>query len=92
MRRANVLRNLLVVSLVLLLGASRPGVVSAGVNVWTANGPEGKSVSSLAIDPTTPTILYAGTFNGGVFKITKSDGQACEATPGEVCPAATRIW
>jgi len=43
-------------------------VVSAGTSVWTNNGPEGGSISALAIDPVTPTTLYAGT-DGGVFAI-----------------------
>ena len=33
----------------------------AGVNRWTSRGPEGASILSLAIDPTRPDILYAGT-------------------------------
>jgi len=40
-----------------------------GVDVWTGHGPEGGTVRALAIDPTTPTTLYAGT-EGGVFKST----------------------
>jgi PKD repeat protein/photosystem II stability/assembly factor-like uncharacterized protein len=36
-------------------------------NVWTGIGPGGERVYALAIDPATPTTLYAGTENG-VFK------------------------
>jgi hypothetical protein len=42
---------------------------------WTATGlinPRG--VSALAIDPTTPSTLYAGTGTGGVFQSTNSGG------------------
>ena len=42
-------------------------VAEAGVDVWTTNGPEGGSIFALAIDPTTPATLYAGT-TGGLFK------------------------
>ena len=45
----------------------------AGTNVWTSNGPGGGSVTTLAIDPSTPPTLYAGyadTYGGGVFKST----------------------
>ena len=35
---------------------------------WTSIGPEGGWVSSLAIDPLTTHVLYAGTQLGGVFK------------------------
>jgi hypothetical protein len=36
----------------------------AGMNVWTTHGPHGASVTALAIDPTTPNTLYAGTYGG----------------------------
>src|SRR5262250_3185752 len=45
-------------------------MVHAGNNVWTSFGPEGGRVYALALDPTTPTTLYAGTGGGGVFKST----------------------
>ena len=44
--------------------------VSAGNNVWTNIGPEGGYINALAIDPATPTTLYAGTWFGGAFKST----------------------
>jgi hypothetical protein len=46
----------------------------AGVNVWTTHGPYGDPVSALAIDPRTPSTLYAGTAGGGVFQSTNSAG------------------
>jgi len=50
-------------------------IVSAGVNAWTGIGPEGTLVTSLAIDPTAPIILYAANYNGGgVFKTTNGGG------------------
>jgi hypothetical protein len=42
----------------------------AGINVWTSHGPPGGDVRALAIDPNTPSTLYAGTFVDGVFKST----------------------
>ena len=57
-------------SLATLLVVCGVSLAEAGVNVWTSNGPEGGSISALAIDPTTPTTLYAGTQGGGVFKST----------------------
>ena len=41
---------------------------------WESHGPDGGPVSALAIDPSTPATLYAGTLGGGVFKST--DGGA----------------
>lgn len=41
---------------------------------WTGIGPGGGIVNTLAIDPATPTTLYAGTQGSGVFKTT--DGGA----------------
>src|SRR5262249_13169214 len=41
----------------------------AGPNVWTSIGPDGGAVSALAIDPQSPSTIYAATF-GGIFKST----------------------
>src|SRR3989442_10459591 len=46
----------------------------AGVNVWTTNGPHSETINALAIDPQTPTTLYAGTSGHGVFKSTDAGG------------------
>ena len=35
---------------------------------WIQIGPEGGNLSALAIDPVTPSTLYAGASAGGVFK------------------------
>jgi len=67
-------RSLLLVWLALVLSLSQPVPVSAGFNVWTSIGPEGGWIYAMAINPTTPTTLYAGTYGGGVFKST--DGGA----------------
>ncbi len=54
-------------SALLLVGSVH--MAQAGINVWTRNGPyNGGPVSALAIDPTTPSTLYAGTLQG-VFDI-----------------------
>ena len=39
-------------------------------NVWISHGLEGETIYSLAIDPVTPTVLYAGVYGGGIFKTT----------------------
>jgi photosystem II stability/assembly factor-like uncharacterized protein len=70
--------------LVILLGITlgQIGAVNltyAGVNRWTTNGPAEGEIHGIAIDPTTPTTLYAGTFNAGVFKSTDG-GITWEAT------------
>ena len=44
-----------------------PPIALAGVNQWTSIGPEGGSISKLSVDPTNPSILYAGTQQAGVF-------------------------
>src|SRR5664279_989140 len=62
----------------LVLGTTQ--VTQAGINVWTTNGPSGAAVKALAIDPSTPSTLYAGTAPGfiaapgGVFQSTNSGG------------------
>ena len=61
--------------------ASGASLAEAGINVWTSNGPEGGVITALAIDPVTPTTLYAasGTYYAaatgrGVFKSTDGGG------------------
>jgi hypothetical protein len=66
------LRKFLLILLLALLSASLPRTVSAGPIFWKRLGFEGGSISALAIDPKTPTTLYAGAL-GGVFVVTISD-------------------
>jgi photosystem II stability/assembly factor-like uncharacterized protein len=40
---------------------------AAGTNVWTSLGPSGGLVSTVAVDPADPQVVYAGSV-GGVFK------------------------
>lgn len=47
------------------LGPAAPA--AAGTNEWSSHGPDGGLVRVLAVDPRTPTTLYAAT-SGGVFK------------------------
>ncbi len=64
----------MLICLLTFLIASQVGIVTAGTNVWTSNGPEGGVIYALAIDPATPSTLYAGTDGGGVFKSTNGGG------------------
>jgi hypothetical protein len=57
---------------VAFVSTARPAL--AGINVWTTHGPYMGHVLALAIDPDTPSTLYAGTTYGGVFKSTNSQG------------------
>jgi len=68
----------LVLSALVWLGGPRSA--DAGANVWTATGPYGGQVSALAIDPQTPTTLYAVT--GGVFKSTDGGSSWTSANAG----------
>jgi len=58
--------------------------VPAGVNHWTAIGPDGVNVVTLAIDPIVPAIAFAGTTGSGVLKTT--DGGASWATANAGLP------
>jgi disulfide bond formation protein DsbB len=63
--------------IILALASLLAGVAQAGTDTWTSNGPFGGWIEALAIDPLTPSTLYAGTSGGGVFDITQvefSDG------------------
>jgi photosystem II stability/assembly factor-like uncharacterized protein len=59
--------------LLIMLGSRVPSTSQTPLENWTSLGPEGGDVLSLAIDPTSPDTMYAGT-NGGIFKST--DGGA----------------
>src|SRR5262245_23756547 len=54
----------------LLLAASLASPARAGVNAWTSTGIVGGSTRTIAIDPTSPATMYAGTKYNGVFKTT----------------------
>ena len=47
-------------------------VAHAGPGVWKTGGPYGATVRALAMDPTNPATLYAGTYGRGVFKSTNA--------------------
>src|SRR2546425_1043761 len=53
---------------------------ASSLGAWTTGGPYGGPVLALAINPTTPATLYAGTHRG-VFKSTNS-GATWAANPG----------
>ena len=84
MLRTTTLRTFLLIILLALLSTSQASTVSAGPNAWTSIGPEGGSILSLAIDPATPTTLYAGTEGGGVFKSTNGGGNWITVNTGLV--------
>jgi hypothetical protein len=67
----------LICAVVLVAGAQ---AVRAGVNVWTTHGPygyDGSEVVSLAIDPQTPSTLYAG--GGSGVRLSTDDGATWSA-------------
>jgi uncharacterized protein YraI len=64
------LQRVLLAALLVMLSAGQADPAAAGTDVWTSNGPEGGPINVLVINPTTPTILYAGTEGSGVFKST----------------------
>jgi photosystem II stability/assembly factor-like uncharacterized protein len=57
-------------------------VADAGQGVWTSGGPYSGDVYALAINPTNPATLYAGTNGDGVFKSTDSGGTWAAARTG----------
>jgi len=50
------------------LGGALLLTVRAEAGPWTTTGPTGGLVGALAIDPTNPAVVYAGTSSGGFFK------------------------
>jgi hypothetical protein len=73
-----------ILSILVIFCPSLAGVASAGVSTGTSRGPSGGLIWAQAINPLTPTTLYAGTGDGGVFKSTDPGdnlGPSCEACP-----------
>jgi photosystem II stability/assembly factor-like uncharacterized protein len=56
-------------------------VAQAGTGVWTSGGPYGGGVGVLAVDPASPSTIYAGG-SGGVFKSVDSGGTWTAANTG----------
>lgn len=54
--------------------AAVAGPARAGVDVWTPIGPYGGSITVLAASPVQPSLVYAGSFGGGVYR--SEDGGA----------------
>jgi len=75
------------VCLVCVTAALSPSSAVAGVNSWTAIGPDGANVVALVIDPAKPSTAFAGTTGSGVLKTT--DGGASWATVNQGLPTAS---
>ena len=54
---------------------------------WTANGPDGGGTTYLEIDPRSPSTLYVGTTQAGVFRSTNG-GQSWERRSNGLPPNA----
>lgn len=52
----------------LLLAGLLVSPVRAGSFQWTSYGPNGGNVTAFAVNPTDPSIIYAGTNGGGVYR------------------------
>jgi hypothetical protein len=58
-------RGVTVLAVVTLLALAVATPTSAQ---WTSIGPDGGGITALALDPTTPATIYAGTRGDGIFK------------------------
>src|SRR5262245_66325851 len=90
-REGQLWRLAAVVSVALGLAAGPAGPAAAGVNRWTSHGPEGGPVRVLAVDPGTPTTLYAGTNGSGVFKSTNGGGSWSAVNTGLTDPTVSTL-
>ncbi len=68
MSRTTALQKIALISFVIVLTICQASLVSAESPSWIGHGPGGGTVGVLAIDPVTPTTLYAGDYGGGVYK------------------------
>jgi len=67
-RLRGVVRSAAIVAVGAVLAALPASEAGAGLGAWTSGGPEGGPVIALAVDPQTPSVVYAGAQFGGVFK------------------------
>ncbi len=58
----------LVCGLAALLGWAAAAPLHAGSGFWSSLGPDGGSVGAVAVDPSNPRVVYAGSTQGGVWK------------------------
>jgi len=56
--------------------------LTAGVGVWTTNGPHGGRVFSVVISPLSPNNLYLASGRGGIFRTTNGGGSWTRAEAG----------
>jgi photosystem II stability/assembly factor-like uncharacterized protein len=68
MFRIAVLPRIVLVGVLLLAGTGRLTAIATGGRDWASIGPEGGTILDLAVDPTRPQVVYAATYEGGVFK------------------------
>ncbi len=83
-------------AVVLLLSLVIPQLAQAiswapGISWAPATGPEGGTIYSFAIDPATPSTLYAGTPGGGVFTSTDSGATWAAANNGLTCQVVSSL-
>lgn len=61
-----------VCAVIVFLSCMAATIARAQTPTWTAIGPDGGTVQSLAIDPVDPNTLYAGSCGGGIFRTTNA--------------------
>jgi hypothetical protein len=65
------MRSWIVVATLVVL-AVQPTTGLAQTGAWVSHGPERGTIAALAIDPRSPSIVYAGTLGSGIFKSTEA--------------------
>lgn len=57
-------------------------MAQAGLDTWTAYGPEGGLIQAVSIDAASPNIIYAGSANNGIYRSTDSGASWSEINNG----------
>ncbi len=65
-----------------VLAAALAGPARAGWGAWTPLGPDGGNVTAVAVAPSDPRVVYAGTEAGGIFKSTDGGASWAAASSG----------
>lgn len=73
---------LLVCGLAALLSWPAAAPLQAGSGFWSSLGPDGGRVGAVAVDPSNPQVVYAGSTQGGVWKSVDGGGTWSRASRG----------
>jgi photosystem II stability/assembly factor-like uncharacterized protein len=68
------------------------GSATAAVGSWSSIGPDGAIVNAIVVNPLNPSIAYAATRGGGVFKTGNGGASWFPSNEGLVVSGSVKVW